>query len=226
MAVVPDPVPRLSEQLRSLQGWQRELLDHVIRVTRESARGEGSSSEKEREERGIGEEGVSTEKDAKEDKDVKIHDILRKVAKGLPKEQDQLLELTRKEVSDAQSLEERLQVAVARVVVNDEELESCKSKLREEIETMQRYRVEFSRRTHDYGPFITDFIKALARNGRLPSRFLKRPSNAQPVKSVAGQKRSTVKQQQQGNGQGGKCEPPRSHKKARTTLLVNGTEVG
>ena len=223
MAVVPDPVPRLSEQLRSLQAQQREFLDHVIRVAREGIQGEGGSSGKEKLESAVG-EGVSKEEGAIGDKDLKVSDILREVAKGLPNERDQLLELTRQEASDAQSADERLRVAVARVVINDEELESCKSKLREEIETMQHYRVEFSRRTHDYGPFITEFIKALARSGKLPSRFLKRPSGAQLVKSLAGQKRGSVSKQQS-NGQG-KFEPPRNHKKARTTLLVNGTEVG
>ena len=224
MAVVPDPVPRLSEQLRTLHVRQRELLDHVIQLARESVQEEGSSAAKEKKTEGGDGAEAGKEEDSKEDKDAKIPGILREVAKDLPREQNQVLELTRKEASDTQSADEKLRIAVARVMVNDQELESCKLKLKEEIETMQRYRVEFSRRTHDYNPLITEFIKALARNGQLPSRFMKRPSNAQPVKSVAGQKRSAPKQQQ-GNSQG-KGEPPRSHKKARTTLLVNGTEVG
>ena len=76
--------------------------------------------------------------------------------------------------------------AVARVIINDKELESWKRKVIEEFETKQRYHVEASRRTHDYDPLITEFIKMLAINGQLPARLMRRPSNG---KSVTGHKR-------------------------------------
>jgi hypothetical protein len=108
---------------------------------------------------------------------------------------------------------ERLRIAVARVVKNNLHLEATKLKLNEEIETKQRYRVEFSRRTHDYYPFITQFLKMLVHNEQLPARLLRKPSASQEGRRGSG----SVSRRKR---------PPRPRpSKPKTTLLLNGTRV-
>ena len=267
MAVVPDPIPEISEHLKSLQRVQDQLLEQVIRLAKELAEREiqpcskptGTSVKQENE---IGEPGqtslVKEEEDSKEklqsdsssgqesllkptqqsdnmsipegkdsaggsmaeskedEKDeatVKKEkredtDILQEVARALPKDSEELTNIANQELDPSLDLNVQLQVATAKVVVHNKEVEVWKHKLKEELETKQQYHIEHSRRTHDYDPLITEFIKVLAHNNQLPNRLIKRPSNTQ---SVSGHKR---KGNSKSNG-----------KKVKTTLLVNGTKV-
>lgn len=206
MAVVPDPVPKLSEQLKSLQAEQKELLEQAVQLAKEKI---GNSEQNNLE--------------GKEEEEAKTRikgepEILGGVARALPSDQKGLEEVAKREISETSTIDEKLDIVVAQVVSNDQELESCKQKLREEFETKQRYRIEFSRRTHNYDPLISQFIKTLALNGKLPSRLIRRPSNATPSRSLAGQKRGSVSSQSGKNDQS-------KNKKPKTTLLVNGAQV-
>ena len=141
-----------------------------------------------------------------------VPDILEEVSRTLPVDSEQLNEIASEELEENAVVEKRLRIATAKVVVRTKEVEALKHKLRDELETKQRYHVEHSRRTHNYDPLITEFIKMLAHNNQLPNRLIKRPSNAQ---SIAGQKRK-------GNN---KSDKVANGKKVKTTLLVNGTKV-
>ena len=283
MAVVPDPIPEISDRLKSLQQKQDQLLEQVVRlakeftgreieqpcpqptgvvsVEQESETGETSQTsfvKKEEEEEedskenqkqpsettsgqersvlptppqqseansipkndesakiegGSTAEGKEGEKDEIKVKKEKREDtdILQEVAKALPKDDEELTKIADQELDPGSSLdlEEQLRIATAKVVVHNREIEVWKHKLKEELETKQRYHIEHSRRTHNYDPLITEFIKMLAHNNQLPNRLIKRPSNAQ---SVSGHKRKGNSSKSNG-------------KKIKTTLLVNGTKV-
>lgn len=281
MAVVPDPIPDISERLKSLQRKQDQLLEQVVRLAKEfaeweveqptpqpaasgvvpgkqeSVTGETSqtSSVKKEEEESSEEkqpndamnsdqepsalptplqqsedkailksnesaktEGESTTEGKEGEKDeLKVKkekredaDILQEVAKTLPKDVEELTKIADQELDPSGSdLGEQLRIATAKVVTHNKEVEVWKHKLKEELETKQRYHVEHSRRTHNYDPLITEFIKMLAHNNQLPNRLIKRPSNAQ---SVSGHKRKGNTSKSNG-------------KKIKTTLLVNGTKV-
>ena len=200
MAVVPDLVPQFSEQLQVLQQEQKELLDLAVKLA-EGKKGDSIPTE-------VSEEEIHR-------KEVDFPNILGEVAKTLPEDCAELRAIAKKDITEIS--DEKLKIAIARVVVNDQELELCKQKLKEEVEKKQRYRIEFSRRTFDYDPLITAFLKALAQNGQLPARLMRKPSNSQ---SVSGQRRGSGKHPQ------GRVEPPKNKKpRTTTTLLVNGSKV-
>ena len=283
MAVVPDPIPEISERLKSLQQKQDQLLEQVARLAKEFAEREVeqstpqpttedvavkqksetdeiglvSSIKKEEEEEGdskdtqpndVGGDGersvlpappqqsddkashksdesakieggsaAAEGKDSEKKDEIKVKkekredtEILQEVARSLPKDGEELTKIADQELDPSSSdFGEQLRIATAKVVTHNREVEVWKHKLKEELETKQRYHVEHSRRTHNYDPLITEFIKMLAHNNQLPNRLIKRPSNAQ---SVSGQKRKGNSSKSNG-------------KKVKTTLLVNGTKV-
>lgn len=279
MAVVPDMIPEISEQLKSLQRKRDEVLEQAIRLAEQFAEeevqhlssgvpvkpdeetGKTGQSDSTKEEGGdvksqnsiqdgaeeplnkpekdhsetfvgsaVTGDGSAVTSDGSADKEAvtqqvkykllmkvkeevrEVPDILEEVSRTLPVDSEQLNEIASEELDENAVVEKRLRIATAKVVVRTKEVEALKHKLRDELETKQRYHVEHSRRTHNYDPLITEFIKMLAHNNQLPSRLIKRPSNTQ---SFAGQKRK-------GNN---KSDKVTNGKKVKTTLLVNGTKV-
>ena len=196
MAVVSDPVPQLSSELKRLHTHQNELLAEAQKLAEEA---KGGLLIKEEDSIDGGETGEKWSNEYK---------ILAQVSKSLKSEAEVERLCTQEEVTEL-SVEDKIKIAVARVVKNNKLLESTKSKLKEEIETKQRYRMEFSRRTHDYYPFITEFLKMLVRNNQLPARLVRKP-----LASLDGRR---------GSGLSRRKRPPRP--KPKTTLLLNGTKV-
>ena len=176
MAVVPDNLSQLSSRLQQLQTEQKALLDTAMKLAEAKAR-------------------MLT--DGAERKDT---EILSEVAKALPQDSAELLvaAATAGREGEGDSL---LRAAVAAVLVNHQELEACRQQLREELETKQRYRIEFSRRTHNYDKFIAEFVKKLNHNGQLPARVV---ASKRPQKSDNHRRKTP---------------------KTKTTLLVNGSRV-
>lgn len=192
MAVVPDPVPQLSEELKRLHTLQGELLMEAVKMAEEK----GRSLVKE-------EDDSSGEKLSKERK------ILAEISKNLPTSEREIEELSVQDAPMDSSVEDRIRIAVARVVKNNKHLESTKLKLKEEIETKQRYRIEFSRRTHNYYPFITEFLKMLIRNKQLPAHLMRKPLSSVHIRG----------------GHSRRKRPPHPRPKPKTTLLLNGAKV-
>lgn len=190
MAVVPDPVPQLSQEVKRLHTLQGELLELAVKMA---------------EEKGVKEDCT----DSDSEKLSKRCKILEEVSKKLPTSEGEVDELCTREVTGELSVEEKLKIAIARVVKNNKHLESKKQKLKEEIETKQRYRIEFSRRTHDYYPFITEFLKMLVRNDQLPAHLVRKPLSSVNIRS----------------GHSRRKRPPHSRPKPKTTLLLNGAKV-
>lgn len=208
MAIVPDPVPKLSERLKTLQSEQKTLLEEAMVLAERLLKEE----EQQLKDSYVGETGDSHHAGTC----TTAQDILTRVSAALPAEACDLEELVA--THTAGSLEEMgvaraLRIAVAKVLVNDEKLEVCKKKFHEELELKQQYRVDFCRRRHDYDPLISEFVTMLAENGQLPNRlFERKKSNAHPTKSTAGNKHG----RNQGNNRS---------KKAKTGAVSNGTKV-
>lgn len=177
MALIPDPSLHFRYSLKSLCHRQEELLNEVASLAAESV---GTN------------DSLPCELDKKQ---LKIDEV----TKLLP---DDLVELKEMCQQDTPA-DDKLKHAIARVLINGNEIEATKRKLKDHIETMQRYQIEHSRRIHNYEPFITEFVRMLAQNNKLPHRIMK-------TTVISHRRKKTLADIQ---------------KKPRTTLLVNGTKV-
>lgn len=208
MAVVPDPVPQLSLELKQLHTLQKELLENAVKLAKEVVASQGPMVNGSMESTDDGGDNMDDDKLNRECK------LLEDVSKNQLTSEAEVDRLCAQEVTPDLSREERLRITVARVVKNNKHLETTKTKLKEEIETKQRYRVEFSRRTHDYYPFITEFLRLLVVNDQLPARLMRKPSNTQDGRSRPSNSLTRRRKR-----------PPRPRPKPKTTLLLNGAKV-
>lgn len=199
MAVIPDPAPQVSVLLRSLCTKQEQLLQEMIhwsaKAVQSDKKGDGDSQI----------EDCIQMKD--EDKLLKIEEI----TKALPSDAEELGRVAKTDITSGRA-HDNLQKSIAQVIVNAQEIKASKQKLKEHVETVQRYQVEHARRIHDYEPFITDFVKMLAQKNQLPYRIMKTTAVKSVSTSHVGHKNS-------------KRKPLDGHKKLKTTLLVNGNKV-
>jgi len=131
--------------------------------------------------------------------------LLKEVTKTLPSEDKELDQIADCSIEDDMALEKKLQVAVARVVRSYRQTRVYKHNLKDELETKQRFRVEHSRRTHDYDEFVFEFVRCLADNNQLPSKLFKKPPVAPPTKGSKHKRK--------------RGRPP------KTTLLLNGNKI-
>ena len=152
MAVVQDSIPRLSQEIKQFQNKEKELLDVAIQLAKEKARG--------------------MKKEEEEGEEMDFTCVLRSVSEAL--EAESVETVAEKSVTEESSLEDRLKLATAQVMVNHKELDQCKRAFQEEVETIQRYHTEAHRRTHDYDAFITSFIKSLTTHKLLPKRLVEK----------------------------------------------------
>ena len=260
MALIPDPVPQISEHIKNLQSEQNSLLEVAIKFAKEKGQSKEtkqnvlrdtptkadlpaetavSLNTKETQERNISDVSIKEPKEESGDNGeaiqntedscvpVDVHEpsqkddhqsILGEVSRSLPTDSAELDSLIATPLADVQpaTLDKKLRVAVAKVVKNHKEIEMQKQKLKEELETNQRFRVEHSRRIHDYDPFVFEFVKCLAHNKQLPDRLLRRPSIAQPLRGGGS---GSVRQRRKGGRGTFKGNRP------KTTLLLNGAKV-
>lgn len=266
LALVPDPVPHISECLKKVQDEQNKLLESAITLAQKVISGQEKtkSDSKPAEAKSSGHEmsldeavvkpepSVSTmpatneptdafhkesslnsltakelsDSDQNSKSEVKMNAdqgeepmdctmpneaaiLLSDVSKNLPDDFNELTAIADRSVDDDAQLDDELQVVVAKVVRNCKRADAYKSQLKEEIETKQRFRVEHSRRIHDYDAFIFDFVRCLAHNKQLPERVMKKPVVIPaPKGNVPGRRKK-----KRGPG------------RPRTTLLVNGDVV-
>lgn len=146
--------------------------------------------------------------------------LLSEVARSLPLNDAELEALVETSVdSEPASLDAKLHVAVSKVIKNHKAIERYEQKLKEEVETKQRFRVEHSRRIHDYDQFIFDFVKSLAHNKQLPERLLQHPSITQPLRRVSGNS-GGMRRKRNGGRKAFKVNEP------KRALLLNGAKVG
>ena len=161
MAVIPDPISKLSERLKSLCDKQEQFLQDTVDWATKLT----TSEEAVKEDEHCGEVEVPG-------KLVQVEEL----AKAIPSEKQIEEVATMQTTSSCDDLRK----SIAQVLMNEVEIKSSKQKLKEHLENAQQYQIEHARRVHDYEPFITAFIKILAQNNRLPQRIMK----ATVVKSV------------------------------------------
>ena len=132
-----------------------------------------------------------------------LNSKIQETTKLLPADFTQLNEVVQQ---DYASKEKR----IAEVLICSKEIEMTKRKLKEHLETMQRYQIEHSRRIHSYDHFITEFVRILAQNHQLPHRIMKTTVKSFNIHNTSHKrKKPTIE----------------GTKKPKTTLLVNGTKV-
>lgn len=211
MAVVPDPVPHLSQELKALHDYHKKLLQEALTLAQNEVTGERGlvNGVCEGESRNKADE---VEEEKEEEEYAREYKLLEEISRNQLTSEEEIDRLVSPApVDDATTNAEKLKIVMARVIRNNQKLESTKLKLNEEIETKQRYRVEFSRRTHDYYPFITEFLKILVHNEQLPPRLLRKVSGFQDSR--------------RGSAASKRKKRPRHPAKPKTTLLLNGTKV-
>ena len=165
MALVRDSIPRLSQELKLLQSKEKMLLDTAIQLAREKLESDGD------------------EKDA-------FAKVLRSVSEALASNDVQEVAMLS---TEGRSLDDQLRIATACVKLNHSKIEQCKRNFQEEVDTIQRYHTEAYRRTHDYDPFITTFIKELATNKLLPKKLVEKATAGVTRKRPPARNRKTQK---------------------------------
>ena len=192
MAIIPDPAPQLSVIIKSLHTKQEELLKDIVDLATKSTCVPGNNDTA---------EYVYN--------DETVQQRINEVTRLLPSNFAQLNEIAEKEC-DAGAIENRLKLLIAKLLINTNKMEASKHKLKEHLETMQRYQIEHSRRIHDYEQFITEFVRMLAVNNQLPYRAMKSTVKSISINSAGQKKKRLVAD---------------INRRSKTTLLVNGTKV-
>jgi len=146
LAVVPDPITRESQHLKSLCKEQKELLSNTLGLVNKNV------SSKEQQGRG-----------SQEGKWDAVQKIARSMSSAGESTKDKVAAISRGLLEDH----------IAQVIRIDGEIKSSKQRLKEHLDVAQLYEVEHARRVYDYEPFINKFIKVLAQNNKLPQRIMK-----------------------------------------------------
>lgn len=187
MALIPDPSLHYSKRLRTLCQQKEELLNNVIKFATET----------------IYESTKDTP--SEEELQAKIGEMTRLLPPHLVLSKQLSLE-------ECHTCDEKITMSIAMLLINANEIDITKRRLREHLETIQRYRIEHSRRIHNYEEFITEFVRMLAQNNQLPQRVTKTMVKSVTVNNGHRRKKTLGDIQLKS-------------KKTKTTLLVNGTKV-
>lgn len=160
MALIPDPIPRLSQELKVLQSKQKVLLDQVfhlaqMRLTK------------------VPDGIVIQNGDSSQHLDDRVGKLIHSVSQSIGSDKATLEALvnTPNEIED-KDLDTRLRIRTAEVILNNQSLEKCKKSFQEELDTRKRYELDSQRRTHNYDIFFNEYFKHLASHKMLPSRML------------------------------------------------------
>ena len=181
MALIPDPSHHLTENLRTLSQNQDKLLIDILSKTRASATSSASTNHQD---------------------NMTVVEITRLLPTKL---------VYLKDVIDKSASENELKVSIARVLIGANSIKCARQKLKEHLDTMQRYQIEHSRRVHDYEQFITEFVRMLAQNNQLPHRIMKTTVKSVSINHSCHRRRKGLSDI--------------SSRRPKTTLLVNGTKV-
>ena len=154
MALIPDPLPKLSQELKLLQMREKDLLDLIYDLAKEKAH--------------TSLDGRCNKSDTELEDDIKV--VLRSLS-TVTIDDDNDGENHKNEEARC-NLELRLKMAVRDVQINKRSLNDAKKKFHDELETRKRYQVDAERRTHNYDDFFKEYFKALATYHLLPSKMM------------------------------------------------------
>ena len=194
MALIPDPLPKLSEDLQLYHSKERDLLNTAYVLAKERVLGKTSNEESVHmidvetisDDKREGPPATNNEEEVtpclnESDLNKKIADLLKTTSVSVGR--------SCATGSETNSLE----LVVKDIIDNRNRLSDTKRRFSEELEGRERYRVEADRRTHDYDRFFGDYFKNLAAHKLLPQRMLEgRRNNRRNHKRGRGKKQSTA----------------------------------
>ncbi len=149
MALLPDPLPRISLKLDALQTMQKSQLDHIFQLA-EMKLSEQCNH--------VVENGNCTETNREQ-----ITKLITSVSQSLSQIESN---------GQSSALDDSLKTAITQATLTNKELELCQRQCQDELETRRRYKFDAQRRTHDYDEFFIEYFKALAIHKLLPPRML------------------------------------------------------
>ena len=160
MALIPDPLRRISQQLSTLQMTQKSQLDHIFQLA-EKKLSEGCNPDQ-----------TIIQNGNHETDHQKFSELIKNVSQSLKNSEScsntQLLH-NKHPVSVLDNL---LETMIIQATLTNKELELCKRQYQDEMDTRRRYKLDAQRRTHDYDKFFEEYFKALAIHKLLPPRML------------------------------------------------------
>lgn len=145
MALIPDPLPTLSQEIKLLHSKEKDGLDTIYRLATEiviEKRGEGDN--------------ITVP-------DAEIVSLLESRLVG---------RVNPSETTPTTTKEAELFKIIEEVHLNKKGLDEARSKFNEECEARRRYQIDAERRTHDYDGFFMEYFKALASCNLLPERMM------------------------------------------------------
>lgn len=161
MALIPDPLIRISQQLQTLQTKQKALLDHIFKLA---------------------EQKLSTIRSASENGDhrltpvehrSRITDLVKHIAESLSTKTIALDEEEPESImKHSKDIDTLLSEYISQAKILNDKLELCKKQHQDEMDIRKRYKVDAQRRTYDYDPFFEEYFKALAVHKLLPPRMM------------------------------------------------------
>lgn len=187
MALIPDPLPKLSQEMKLLHTKEKELLDTIYQLASDVVR----------------ERHTRANPDPSLPQDNSLDEI---------KLDEEIVRLLESDTTTAQQQTEqdviKLHETISAVRGNQQALDQTRIKFNEELEARNRYQVDAERRTHDYDMFFTEYFKAMATYNLLPERIM------EPKKSV---RRGHVKKGRHvSGGMGAGRSKKQSHSKSKT----------
>jgi ubiquitin carboxyl-terminal hydrolase BAP1 len=153
MALITDPLPKLSRHMKQLQTKEKELLDSIYDLAKEK----------------IEREKLNGEMKCTIDIDEDIRLLLESLAN---------ISMDDKESVTSDGLDVRLQLAISNIRSNKAALEEAKKKFEDEMEVRKKYKIDAERRTHDYDSFFVEYFKALSAHHLLPEEHNRQNSSS------------------------------------------------
>lgn len=169
MALIPDPLPRISQELQTLQTKQKILLDDIFKLAeqkltvsscRNSENGDHQSTTVDR---------------------TLITELVQQIAESMNAEAIALDDEQPSAIKHTKDVDSQLKECISQAKTVNNKLEACKKQYQDETETRKRFKVDAQRRTYDYDPFFEEYFKTLAVHKLLPPRMME-------VKKAAGRR--------------------------------------
>lgn len=168
MAVIADPIPRLSQQLKQLQITQTDQLDEIYRLAKEIVESQKDSRQVGVAGGQVGGAGANGEWPLDEKA---LNDEVAKLIEAA----SCTIEPTRGVLTNGSISSQdyaNLEMAIVKMRHTTASVDAAKNELSEEMETRKKFKIDAQRRTHDYDKFFVEYFKSLANNGLLPQRLL------------------------------------------------------
>ena len=161
MAVIADPIPRLSQQLKQLQSLQSEQLDEIYSLAKQIIESQKASQQ-------MGGANGEWPQDDKASSDEAIAKLIEDITCAIEPTREMLMNGS----ASSENIYQNLELAIIKTRHTTATIDTVKTELSEEMETRQKFKIDAQRRTHDYDKFFVEYFKSLATHRLLPQRML------------------------------------------------------